>query len=48
VVPACVSMSLGDRTWKHIKAESFANAQVIIDELKAKMKEEVVNDKEEW
>ena len=47
-VPECGSMSLGDRTWKHIKAEAFIGAQIIIDELKVKMKEEVVSEKEEW
>lgn len=47
-VPACGSMSLGDRTWKKIKAEAFANAQIIVDDIKATMKQEVSSGKEEW
>jgi hypothetical protein len=48
VVPECGSMSLNDRTWKRIKAEAFADAQMVIDDLKAKMKEEVKSEKDEW
>ncbi len=47
VVPECGSMLLNDRTWKHIKSESFANAKIVVDDLKANIKEEV-KDKEEW
>jgi hypothetical protein len=48
VVPECGSMNVNDRTWKHIKAAAFANAQVVIDDLKAKMKEDIASEKEEW
>jgi hypothetical protein len=48
VVPECGSMSLNDRTWKHIKAEAFADAQLVIDDLKTKMREEVKAEKDEW
>lgn len=47
-VPEAGSMSINDGTWKHIKAEAFADAKMVIDDLKAKMAEEVKSDKDEW
>lgn len=48
VVPECGSLSLSDRTWKHIRSEAIADAQLVIEDLKAFMKEEVVETKDEW
>ncbi|MFI5141194.1 MAG: hypothetical protein ACHQII_02455 [Bacteroidia bacterium] len=36
-VPECGSMKLTDLSWKHIKAAAFADAKVVVDDLKAKM-----------
>jgi hypothetical protein len=47
-VPEAGSMNISDRTWKHIRAEAFANAQKVIDDLKATMKEEVSAAKDDW
>lgn len=47
-VPEAGSMSINDGTWKHIKAEAFADAKVVIDDLKAAMAQEVKSDKDEW
>jgi len=48
IVPECGSMVMNDRTWKHIKSEAIAGAQLVIEDLKEKMKEEVASDKDEW
>lgn len=48
IVPECGSMSLSDRTWKHIKAEAFADAKLVIEDMKNFMKDEVSENKEEW
>ncbi len=48
VVPECGSLNVNDRTWKQIKTQSFINAQLVVEDLKAAMKEEVHSDKEEW
>ncbi|MBA3665579.1 MAG: hypothetical protein H0W61_15435 [Bacteroidetes bacterium] len=47
-VPEAGSMSITDLTWKHIRSEAFADAKVVIDDIKAKMTNEVQNDKDEW
>lgn len=47
-VPEAGSMSINDRTWKHIRSESFAYAKILTDDLKAAMKLEVKSGKEEW
>lgn len=38
-IPECGSMKINDLTWKHIKSAAFADAQMVIDDLKEKMKE---------
>lgn len=48
IVPECGSMNMNDRTWKHIKSAAIANAQIVVEDLKAKMKEEVQSEKDEW
>ena len=47
-VPEAGSMAITDRTWKHIRSESFAYAKILTDDLKAVMKEESNTGKEEW
>jgi hypothetical protein len=47
-VPEAGSMSINDGTWKHIKAEAFADAKMVIDDIKAKMSEEIKSEKDEW
>jgi hypothetical protein len=47
-VPECGSMNVTDRTWKQIKSQALVNAQLVIEDLKTSMKEEVKTDKEEW
>lgn len=46
-VPEAGSMTITDRTWKHIRSESFAYAKILTDDLKAAMKAEIVV-KDEW
>lgn len=48
VVPECGSLNLSDRTWKLIKSEAFANAQVVVSDMKEFMKNEVNEKKDEW
>jgi hypothetical protein len=48
IVPECGSMSVTDRTWKQIKTEAFNDAQLVIEDFKAIMKEEVNENKDEW
>lgn len=36
-VPECGSMKLSDLSWKHIKSAAFADAKMVVDDLKAKM-----------
>lgn len=47
-IPECGSMKINDQTWKHIKAAAFADIQVIVDDLKSKMKEDGDKKKDEW
>lgn len=47
-VPEAGSMSITDNTWKHIRSEAFTDAKFIIDDMKAKMTEEVKSGKDEW
>lgn len=47
-VPEAGSMNVTDLTWKHIKSEAFADAKVVIDDIKAKMAAGVKSDKDEW
>lgn len=47
-VPEAGSMAITDRTWKHIRSESFAYAKILTDDLKTVMKQEGNSDKEEW
>ena len=46
-VPEAGSMAITDRTWKHIRSESFAYAKILTDDLKAAIKEGV-KPKDEW
>jgi hypothetical protein len=39
-VPECGSMKMTDQTWKQIKSAAYGNIQLVIDDLKAKMKED--------
>jgi len=39
-IPDCGSMNLNDLTWKHIKSAAYADIQMVVDDLKAKMKED--------
>lgn len=48
IVPECGSMKINDRTWKLVKNEALKAGQQIVDDLKAFMKEEVKDDKDEW
>lgn len=47
-VPECGSMKFNDRTWKHVKSEAFADAKLVIEDLKSKMSQEVNEKKDEW
>lgn len=47
-VPEAGSMSINDKTWKHIRSESFGYAKILTDDLKAAMKQEAGSTKEEW
>jgi hypothetical protein len=47
-VPEAGSMSINDKTWKHIRSESFGYAKILTDDLKTAMKQEVNSGKEEW
>ncbi len=47
-VPECGSMKLNDRTWKLVRAESYACTKIVVDDLKAVMKQEVDANKDEW
>lgn len=47
-VPEAGSMSINDKTWKHIRSESFGYAKILTDDLKAAMKLEADSSKEEW
>lgn len=47
-VPEAGSMSVTDLTWKHIKSAAFADAKIVIDDIKAKMAEGVTSEKDEW
>jgi len=48
VVPECGSMNVNDRTWKQIKTAAAIDAQMVVEDLKTTMKEEVKAEKEEW
>jgi len=48
VVPECGSMKFSDKTWKLVKKEAFADAQIVVDDLKEKMNREVEAKKDEW
>ncbi|MBK9283981.1 MAG: hypothetical protein IPM51_06625 [Sphingobacteriaceae bacterium] len=48
IVPECGSMKINDRTWKLIKNESLKAGQIIVDDIKAFMKEEVPEKNDEW
>jgi hypothetical protein len=48
VVPECGSMKVSDKTWKLIKKEAFANAQIVVEDLKEKMNQEVEGKKDDW
>ncbi|MCE3259919.1 MAG: hypothetical protein K0S12_1560 [Bacteroidetes bacterium] len=47
-IPEAGSMAVTDRTWKHIKSEAFACAKIVIEDFKAKIAEEVPDNKDEW
>jgi hypothetical protein len=47
-VPECGSMKISDLTWKHIKSAAYADIQIVIDELKARMKEDGDKKKDDW
>lgn len=47
-VPECGSMKINDRTWKHVRSDAFADIQVLVEDLKKKMKEGVTEEKDEW
>lgn len=48
LVPECGSMKVSDKTWKLIKKQAFANAQLVVEDLKEKMNQEVDDRKDEW
>ena len=48
VVPECGSMKVSDRTWLLIRTEAKKSAQIVVDDIKAFMKEEVNENKDEW
>jgi hypothetical protein len=47
-IPEAGSMAITDRTWKHVKSEAFTCAKFVIEDFKAKIAEEVKDDKDEW
>lgn len=47
-VPECGSMKITDQTWKHIRSVAYADIQVVVDDLKNKMKEDGEKKKDEW
>ena len=47
-VPECGSMKITDQTWKHIRSAAFADIQLVVDDLKAKMNQEGAKKKDEW
>jgi hypothetical protein len=47
-VPECGSMKVSDKTWKLIKKEAFAGAQMVAEDIKDKMIKEVDAKKDEW
>ncbi|MCE3227982.1 MAG: hypothetical protein K0S32_2533 [Bacteroidetes bacterium] len=47
-IPEAGSMAITDRTWKHLKSDAFACAKIVIDDFKAKIAEEVPDNKDEW
>jgi len=48
VVPEAGSMKISDRTWLLIRTEAKKGAQIVVDDIKAFMKEEVNENKDEW
>lgn len=48
-VPEAGSMKIVDLTWKHIRSAAFADIQMVVDDLKAKMKEDGdAKKKDDW
>lgn len=47
-VPECGSMKITDQTWKQIRSAARGNIQVVVDELKEKMKHDSDKKKDEW
>lgn len=47
-VPECGSMKITDQTWKHIRSAAYTGIAVVVDELKAKMKEDGDKKKDDW
>jgi len=47
-VPECGSMKITEQTWKHIRSAAYADIQIVVDDLKAKMKEDGDKKKDDW
>jgi len=47
-VPECGSMKITDQTWKQIRSAARGNIAVVVDDLKAKMKEDGDKKKDDW
>jgi len=48
-VPECGSMNISDLTWKQIKSASYGDIQIVVDDLKAAMKQDGNKPKkDEW
>jgi len=47
-IPEAGSMKITDQTWKHIRSAAYADIQIVLDDLKAKMKEDGDKKKDDW
>jgi hypothetical protein len=48
LVPECGTVLLPERLWRLIRAEALVNANLVVEDLKAKMKQEVIKNKDDW